>query len=203
MNELTKLALELQEFCEKRQWRYCLIGGLAVQHWGEPRFTKDVDMTLLTGFGAEEAYITEWLSRYPSRLPDMLEFALNNRVLLLKSESGIGIDIALGALPFEEAAISRSKSIEVEDNSWLRLCSAEDLIIMKAFAGRVLDWNDVRGILVRQGIGNLDWPLIWNELTPLAEVKEEPGILSKLRSLKDEISATTSHNPLSAESNPH
>jgi hypothetical protein len=79
----------------------------------------------------------------------------------------------------------------------------EDLIIMKAFAGRVLDWNDVRGILVRQGIGNLDWPLIWNELTPLAEVKEEPGILSKLRSLKDEISATTSHNPLSAESNPH
>jgi hypothetical protein len=202
MNELTKLALELQEFCEKRQWRYCMIGGLAVQHWGEPRFTKDVDMTLLTGFGDEDSYITQWLCHYPPRLPDMLEFALNNRVLLLRSGSGIGIDIALGALPFEEGAIGRSKLIEVEDNSWLRLCSAEDLIIMKVFAGRPLDWNDVRGILVRQGIGNLDWPLIWTELKPLAEAKEEPAMLSMLRSLKDEILATAEHSPSSADSNP-
>ena len=44
MNELTALALELQTFCETRNWRFCLIGGLAVRHWGEPRFTRDVDM---------------------------------------------------------------------------------------------------------------------------------------------------------------
>ena len=194
MNELTKLALELQEFCEKRQWRYCMIGGLAVQHWGEPRFTKDVDMTLLTGFGDEESYIAEWLAAYPARLPGMLEFALQNRVLLLSSRSGIGIDIALGGLPFEEAAIERAKLIEVEENSWLRLSSAEDLIIMKAFAGRVLDWNDVRGIIVRQGTDHLDWNLIWNELKPLAEIKEEPEMISKLASLKDECPSTPFHH---------
>jgi hypothetical protein len=194
MNELTKLALELQEFCEKRQWSYCMIGGLAVQHWGEPRFTKDVDMTLLTGFGDEESYIAEWVSYYPTRLPGMLEFALQNRVLLLSSQSGIGIDIALGGLPFEEAAVGRAKLIEVEENSWLRLCSAEDLIIMKAFAGRALDWHDVRGVIVRQGGENLDWDLIWSELTPLAEIKDEPELISQLVSLKDEVSTTPIHH---------
>lgn len=40
---------ELQRFCERQGWRFCLIGGVAVQRWGEPRFTQDVDLTLLTG----------------------------------------------------------------------------------------------------------------------------------------------------------
>jgi hypothetical protein len=100
MNELTSLALELQSFCHVRDWQFCLIGGLAVQHWGEPRFTKDVDMTLLTGFGNEEIFISEWIAKYESRVPDPADFALRNRVLLLRSPAGIGIDIALGALPF-------------------------------------------------------------------------------------------------------
>ena len=132
MNELTSLALELQSFCEQRNWRFCLIGGLAVQHWGEPRFTKDVDMTLLTGFGNEEPFIAEWLASYKSRVPDPASFALCNRVLLLRSSSGIGIDIALGALPFEESAIAHAKRIELEPGAYLRICSAEDLIVMKA-----------------------------------------------------------------------
>lgn len=61
MNELTALALELQSFREARDWKFCIIGGLAVQHWVEPRFTRDVDMTLVTGFGGEDSYISEWL----------------------------------------------------------------------------------------------------------------------------------------------
>lgn len=51
MNELCRVALDVQRECERHHWRFCFIGGLAVQHWGEPRFTRDVDMTLLTGFG--------------------------------------------------------------------------------------------------------------------------------------------------------
>ena len=149
MNELTKLALELQQFCEERGWKFCLIGGLAVQHWGEPRFTKDVDMTLLTGFGGEEPYVDAWLAAFEPRIGDAKAFALANRVLLLRSRSGIGIDIALGALPFESDAIQRALLIELEPGAKLRLCSPEDLIVMKCFASRVQDWLDVRGILVR------------------------------------------------------
>lgn len=183
MNELTALALELQTFCEARQWRFCLIGGLAVQHWGEPRFTRDVDMTLLTGFGNEEPYVHEWLANYESRVESPLEFAMVNRVLLLRSSGGIGIDIALGGLPFEEDAVERAKLVEMELGIWLRLCTAEDLIIMKAFANRPQDRLDLRGILVRQGPATLDWKRIWEELTPLAEIKGTPDILDHLKGL--------------------
>jgi hypothetical protein len=30
---------------------------MAILRWGEQRMTKEVDLTLLTGFGNEEAYI--------------------------------------------------------------------------------------------------------------------------------------------------
>ncbi len=35
MTELFGLALELQEVCRRHRWSFCVIGGLAVQHWGE------------------------------------------------------------------------------------------------------------------------------------------------------------------------
>jgi hypothetical protein len=37
---------EIQAFCQKQGWRFCFIGGVAVQRWGEPRLTQDVDLTL-------------------------------------------------------------------------------------------------------------------------------------------------------------
>ncbi len=49
-------ASEVQRFCQHHGWRFCFIGGVAVQRWGEPRFTQDVDLTLLTGFGGEEFF---------------------------------------------------------------------------------------------------------------------------------------------------
>ena len=54
MTEVIRAAADLQTFCEAHGWRFCLIGGLALQRWGEPRETVDVDLTLLTGFGGEE-----------------------------------------------------------------------------------------------------------------------------------------------------
>jgi len=190
MNELCKLALELQDFCEKQKWSFCIIGGLAVQHWGEPRYTKDVDITLLTGFGREEVYVDAFLASYEGRVSDAGRFALQNRVLLLRSALGIGIDIALGALPFEESAVRRAKKIEVEPGASLKLCTAEDLIVMKAFASRPIDWNDIRGILVRQGTRKLDWAYIRRELQPLCEAKEAPEILTRLEALRREVADT-------------
>jgi predicted nucleotidyltransferase len=192
MNALTRLALELQAFCEARKWKFCFIGGLAVQHWGEPRFTKDVDLTLLTGFGGEEKFVDEWLRTYEARLELPREFALRNRVLLLRSGEGIGIDIALGALPFEEEAINRARRIELEPGAFLCLCTPEDLIVMKAFANRALDWNDVRGVVVRQGAKKLDWNYVRRQLAPLCELKEQPEIMERLDALRREVVGTES-----------
>ena len=61
----------------------------------------------------------------------------------------------------------------------LRTCSAEDLVVLKAFAGRGQDWVDVERIIVRQ-TGKLDWNYIREQLQPLAELKEMPDILDQL-----------------------
>jgi hypothetical protein len=143
-----------------------------------------VDLTLLTGFGGEETYINPLLEAFEPRIEACREFALQNRVLLLKSAEGIGIDIALGALPFEEEAARRSLLVEVEPGAVLRLCTAEDLIVMKAFADRLQDQLDVQRILIRQGVDNLDWGYILLHLVPLCQLKGAPEIVQKLKALR-------------------
>ena len=98
MRDLFRLANEVQSFCRERGWEFCFIGGLALQRWGEPRLTGDVDLTILTGFGQETAYIEQLCRAYPGRIADAAEFAHRTRVLLLQSARGIPIDISLGAL---------------------------------------------------------------------------------------------------------
>ena len=45
MNALFQAAQEVGGFMEAQGWKYCVIGGLAIQRWGEPRATLDADMT--------------------------------------------------------------------------------------------------------------------------------------------------------------
>lgn len=142
----------------------------------------DADITLLTGFGGEEAFIDTLLGHFRPRMENARDFALQNRVLLLKSSNGRDLDIGLGALPFEEHSVQRSGKQEIAAELSLRVCCAEDLVVHKAFASRDQDWADVDGILMRQGT-SLDVKLIFEELSPLVALKEEPEILSRLRSM--------------------
>lgn len=183
MKALFHLAADLQYLFMKNHWKFCFIGAIALQRWGEPRVTTDIDVTLLTGFGAEQPYVDELLKHYEGRISDAKGFALTKRVLLLRSSGGIAIDIALAALPFEEEAVKRSTCFEFLPGVKLLTCSAEDLIVMKAFAERDRDWLDIRGIIIRQGT-KLDWRYIKDQLTPLCELKESPNILPRLDDLK-------------------
>jgi hypothetical protein len=184
---LFRAAADLQTVCEAQRWRYCFIGGLAVLRWGEPRETIDVDLTLLTGFTGEARYVDELLRHFQPRRPDAAAFARANRVLLLRASTGVGLDIALGGLPFEESAVARSSPFRFPPDVDLRTCSAEDLIVLKAFADRPKDWMDIEGVIVRQD-AHLDWQYIVSELTPLAELKEAPEIVTRLEDLRARLS---------------
>lgn len=175
-------AADLQRFCEEQRWEFCFIGGVALQRWSDPRQTQDADLTLLTRFIHDEAYADALLGVFQPRRPDAREFALRARVLLLRHPNGVGLDVALGGLPFEEASVARSSDWEATPGCTLRTCSAEDLIVHKAFAARDQDWADIAGILQRQG-AKLDLPLIERELTPLLALKEEPQNLARLHQL--------------------
>jgi len=191
MIELVRAAKELQEFCEGRDWRFCFIGGLAVQMWSELRATMDVDMTLLTGFGKERPFIDALLGVYEPRLPNAAEHAEMHRVLLLKTREGLGIDIALGGLPFEERVIERSRKLEMMPGHSIRVCTAEDLIVFKVFAARGKDWRDVEMTIVRQGDAKLDWRYIHEQLRPLLELKERPDLLDQLEKLRRDLQEHT------------
>jgi hypothetical protein len=179
MTDLYLAALDVQRLCEQQGWPFCIIGGIAVQRWGEVRFTEDVDLTLFTGFGGEEHFLDFWLKHYRLRSSCSRETALSNRVLLLANSRGVPIDIALGAIDFERRSIERSSLWQIPEGAALRTCSAEDLLVHKCFASRDRDWIDVDGILARQK-GGLNLELVRKELKPLVDLKEEPQIIKRL-----------------------
>jgi hypothetical protein len=182
VNPLFDAAREIERFCRARGWQCCVIGGLAVQRWGDPRQTRDVDLTLLTGLGSEARYVDPLLAGYKSRIPDARAFALQHRVVLVETSAGIPLDISLAALPFEARVIGRASLFELEAGHSVTTCSAEDLIVLKAFADRPQDWLDIEGIVVRQR-PRLDETLIFDELGPLLELKEDPDPEAKLHAI--------------------
>jgi hypothetical protein len=182
MKSLFLTAAELETFLIEQGWRYCFIGGIALQRWGQPRLTNDIDLTILAGFGNEAAFVDALLSRYRARIPDGCDFALKHRVLLLESREGIPIDVALGGIAFEDHIVSRATRYEFLPGVSLLTCSAEDLIVLKAFADRPRDWADVETIVRRQ-VGPLDWQYVFDQLEPLCHVKDTPEIVERVRRL--------------------
>ena len=184
MTPLLEAARNLENDLNARRLRFCMIGGLAVLRWGEPRLTRNIDVTVLCGFGDEASVLEPLLNAgYRARISDAVAFARRNRVLLLQSSCGLPIDVALGALPYEEIMVERSSLFEFAPDCALRTCSAEDLIVLKLFASRPRDVLDAETVVVRQR-GALDWPYIERNLLPLSQAKEQPEIMDTLARLR-------------------
>jgi hypothetical protein len=92
---LFREAQALQQALDAWRWRFCFIGGIALQHWGEPRVTRDLDISVFTGFGGEEPVVDALLATYKPRVSDARAFALRHRVLLLSTLEAVEVDVAL------------------------------------------------------------------------------------------------------------
>lgn len=181
-NRLLEAAREIQEFCESRLWRFCFIGGIAVQHWGEARVTRDADLTIFTGIGDEPRHVDELLGRFEARIPQARDFALRHRVLLLRAANGVPLDVSLGALPFEEKAVAGSRLEEIAPGVTLQLTSPGALIVFKAFADRPQDWLDIEGIVVKSA-HLIDWTDVRADLKTLLDLKGDASALERLETL--------------------
>ncbi len=186
MNDLYQAAARIQEALRAEGWNFCFIGGLAVQHWGEPRFTRDIDASLLTGLGGENAYIKRLEKWLPSREPDPVAFAMETRIYLGLFQGRVPVDISLAGDQFEERVLARSVEADYAPGARLCVCCAEDLVTYKVFAGRPVDWQDVEGILLRQK-GKLKWGVIESELEPLLELKEDFEAFGRLQELRRKV----------------
>lgn len=175
MTALVEAARETLGWLEAAGWQACIIGGLAVQRWGQPRLTQDVDLTVLVGMGDEARFVDGVLARFQPRREDARAFALTYRVLLVRASMGVPVDIALGGTAFEAESFERSSEWEIEAGVMIRTCSAEDLLVHKLIAGRPRDLADVETIVARQG-RRLDVARVRRLVAAFAEVKEDAGL---------------------------
>lgn len=178
MNRQFETAWQLHSFLSPRRIPYAIIGGIAVQRWGQPRLTRDVDLTVLLPRGSEEATLRELVAAFPARIEDAVAFALEHRVLPVNVQGGSEADISLGLPGYEEHVIARAVPYDLGNGREVRLCSAEDLIIHKALAGRPQDVLDIEGIVARQGTA-LDVIYVRRWLEELARVADDPEVSAR------------------------
>ena len=125
-----------------------IIGGVAASILGRARLTRDVDALAMIP-EAEWANALSVAAHHGivARNEATLEFARRSRMLLLRhSASDIDIDVALAGLSFELQALSLAQVHELGGVP-LRLPRVEDLLVMKAFAHRPKDMQDIEGLL--------------------------------------------------------
>ncbi len=132
---------------------YMVFGGQAVLLYGEPRLTRDIDITL--GFDTQRAAdLLRVVEKLQLRiLVDNVDEFLGQTLVLpvLDQKSNIRIDFVFSMTEFERQAIERGKTIQLGDVD-VRFASLEDLIVMKVASGRPRDLEDV-GSVIRKNPG--------------------------------------------------
>lgn len=175
MNRQFETAWQLHLFLTARGIPYAIIGGIAVQRWGQPRLTRDVDLTILLPPGREEPILREIAAKFPPRIEDAVAFALEHRVLPVEVPAGSEADLSLGLPGYEEYVIARAVPFDLGEGRLVRLCSTEDLVIHKTLAGRPQDLVDLEGIVARQG-AKLDVGYVRQWLRELAQLAGDQEI---------------------------
>lgn len=142
---------------ESRGLPGALIGGLAVSLRGQPRMTVDVDLVVRADVD-DALRLVQSLAETPFEplFAGVEEVVTTAFILPLRHRStGIRVDLAIGMSGFERDSIGRATRIAVGPGS-VPVVAVEDLLVMKALAGRPQDEADIRG-LVDLHRNSIDW----------------------------------------------
>lgn len=127
-----------------------VIGGQAVLLYGEPRLTRDIDVTL----GADTSRLKDLLDvvnqlQLVILTEDAENFVKQTMVLpVLQEATGVRVDFIFSFTSYETRAIERAKEIIVL-GTVVRFATPEDVIIHKIFSHRPRDMEDVKAILLK------------------------------------------------------
>jgi len=118
--------------------------------YGEPRLTKDIDITL--GISPKKLSEIESLSKklnFRALVENPKDFVEKTMVLPVKDEkTGISIDFIFSFSAYEKQAIKRANPIKML-NVYVNFASLEDIVIHKIIAGRTRDLEDAETILLK------------------------------------------------------
>ena len=180
---IEKLIKKIAQKLDKDKIPYMVIGGQAVLIYGRPRLTQDIDITL--GIDADDFAIVEKMCKKLrlNILPEKPEdFAKQTRVLPAEeSKSKIRVDFVFSFSEYERQALERIKLVQI-DNYAVRFASCEDVIIHKIVAGRAIDEEDVKSILIKNK-KSVDLKYVRKWLSELGKIPEHKGILQRFNSL--------------------
>ncbi len=147
---LPSLLARLSDSLEKQVIPYMVIGGQAVLVYGEPRLTKDIDVTLGVGVDRLDDILL-LVNSLPLKVlaPNPSEFTRKTMVLPCRDEaSGVRVDLIFSFSPYERQAMDRVRKIRLGGRE-VRFASPEDLVIHKVIAGRPRDLEDVRTVVLK------------------------------------------------------
>ncbi|MDZ4164199.1 MAG: DUF6036 family nucleotidyltransferase [Smithellaceae bacterium] len=145
-----KILVRLGATLSESNLPYMIIGGQAVLLYGEPRLTKDIDITIGVGIDHLDALL-QTIKKIPLRaLPeDIAAFVQQTMVLpAIDEATGIRVDFIFSFTPYESQAINRATPVRILGQV-VFFARVEDLIIHKIFSGRPRDMEDVRIILLK------------------------------------------------------
>ena len=141
---------------------YMIIGGQAVLLYGEPRLTRDIDVTL--GLGPERAGDIISLARemgLRQLVADPTEFVRETYVLpCMEEASGIRVDFIFSRSSYEREALGRVNPVNV-NGVMVNFASPEDVIVHKVIAGRPRDLEDARTMLAKSPSYDREYILHW------------------------------------------
>jgi hypothetical protein len=150
-----------------------VIGGFAVTIWGEPRFTRDLDVTISVPADRLLSTIDRICAEFPPLVTDARKFVDDTRVLPMMVQS-TPVDLIFAALPYEEAAIARARRIKLAGGS-VRICTPEDLILHKIVSQRPRDHEDVEGVF-RYRHAELDYAYLDPRVDELADALADSSL---------------------------
>jgi len=129
-----------------------VVGGLAVAARGEPRFTRDADVTIVVPDAALPGVVSRAADAgFRALAGDPVAFARSHGVIPCERiADGWRVDLILAMSPYEEAAVARA-TLERAEDVLLPIATAEDLVVLKLLAGRPQDLDDVRSVVARAG----------------------------------------------------
>lgn len=172
---------------EARDIPYMVIGGYAAILYGEPRLTRDVDITV--GIGPDRLGELLEIVQDADLLPaeGAQELALRNYVLPCSDPAtGIDVDLILSFSAYEQEALERARAVAVGGAN-VRFASPEDVLIHKIVAGRPRDIEDARAILGK--MHHLDRPYLLRWLREFERTLSAP-LVSQFMELEAQVHST-------------
>lgn len=164
MTDLQQALIRLAGDLQALSLRWALIGGVAVSFRAEPRTTQDLDMVVVVTGDQEAERIALDLKLRGYRPHDLQPFLENpdgglNTVRMLAPVSvgleTIGVDLLFAFSGVEEEVVAAAEVHVVLPGLYVPVARTGHLIALKVLAGRDKDRTDVRSLLQKATLEEL------------------------------------------------